>query len=176
MHILGKTLSQFSLRLIAYCLMDNHFHLFAQQKLEESHLSNFMRELGRQYVRRFNDRHGRVGPLFQNRFRSRAVNTDIYAKVLMRYIHQNPKAAGVVASLSDYSWSSYACYIGALPVWGWLDVRWGLGLFGENQTKAIAEFERFHQQETAKPELKKLDNMKHHLIFPQFNPVPLEPG
>jgi len=62
------------------------------------------------YTRRFNNRHGRSGHLFQDRFKSIIVENDAYLMRLSCYIHRNPLRAGIVARLVDYPWSSYKAY------------------------------------------------------------------
>ena len=95
--------------LIAWCLMDNHVHLLLRVRLEE--LSELMRALGSAYASFFNRRHDRVGHLFQDRFKSEPVDTDAYLLTAVRYIHQNPVAAGL-SPTCDYRWSSYRAYLG----------------------------------------------------------------
>jgi putative transposase len=52
----------------AYCLMDNHYHLLIDTP--DGNLSIGMRQLNGIYTQRFNRRHGRVGHLFQGRFKA----------------------------------------------------------------------------------------------------------
>ena len=52
----------------AYCLMDNHYHLLIDTP--DGNLSVGMRQLNGIYTQRFNKRHGRVGHLFQGRFKA----------------------------------------------------------------------------------------------------------
>jgi len=62
------------------------------------------------YTRRFNNRHGRSGHLFQGRFKSILVENDAYVMQLSCYIHRNPLRAGLIERLADYPWSSYPVY------------------------------------------------------------------
>ena len=64
----------FSVKLIAYVLMDNHFHLLIQTT--RANLSEFMRQFIVTYTVRFNRRHGRSGHVFQGRFKSFFVEED----------------------------------------------------------------------------------------------------
>ena len=52
----------------------------------------------------------RTGHLFQNRFKSEAVETDKYFLTVLRYINQNPVKAGLVQDMKHYKWSSYHKY------------------------------------------------------------------
>jgi REP element-mobilizing transposase RayT len=66
--VLGDAVSRFHWLCHAYCLMDNHYHLLIETP--EPNLSLGMRQLNGVYTQRFNRRHGRVGHLFQGRFKA----------------------------------------------------------------------------------------------------------
>jgi REP element-mobilizing transposase RayT len=97
-----KQLSGF--KLYAYCLMDNHVHLLLKEGKEG--LSQIFRRLGARYVFRFNWRYQRTGHLFQDRFKSEAVETDAYFITVLLYIYQNPVKAGLCKKSQDYKWGS----------------------------------------------------------------------
>ena len=103
---LGEAASSARCRVHAYALMTNHVHLLATPK--DAHgLARLMRSLGPRYVRYFNHRYARSGTLWEGRFRSASVSTRSYFFACSRYIEQNPVRAGLVATASDYSWSSF---------------------------------------------------------------------
>lgn len=102
----------------AYCLMDNHFHLLLETR--EGGLGAGMTRLGRTYARRFNDRHGRDGPLFRARYTAVLVDSERYLLEVGRYIHLNPVRAGSVRDAADWLWSSAAAYAGRRPAGDWL--------------------------------------------------------
>jgi putative transposase len=95
----------------AYVLMSNHVHLLATAQSADG-ISRVMQMLGRVYVRRYNDRHGRTGTLWDGRFRSNAIDTERYFMECMRYIELNPVRAGLVALPEQYPWSSYRHHAG----------------------------------------------------------------
>ena len=130
-------------RVLGYCLMDNHVHLLLAEGEEE--LSQVMKRLGVSYVHWYNRKYGRCGPLFQDRFRSEAVEDERYLLTALRYIHQNPRSLGI--SWETYPWSSYRGYMGQDFL---LENDFVLGLFGRDRSKAIAEYQRFMQEESAK--------------------------
>jgi putative transposase len=112
----------------AYVLMDNHVHLLLTPEVEGA-LSRFMQSVGRIYVKRFNERWGRTGTLWEGRFRSGLVQSDRHFLACMVYIDLNPVRAGLVTAASDYAWSSHQHHIGGLPQ-HWLTphaLYWGLG-------------------------------------------------
>ena len=91
--------------LFAYCLMGNHIHLLLREGAEG--LSSFMKRVGVRYVYWYNWKYQRTGHLFQDRFRSEAVETDEYFLTALRYIYQNPVKAGLCEDIGGYRWSSY---------------------------------------------------------------------
>jgi len=111
------------IKLLAYCLMPNHFHLFVWQK-DANEITNFMRSLITKYAIYFNKKYKRTGGLFGGNFKSNLVNTDEYLKYMFSYIHLNPiktiepgwKKDGIkniqrsVDFLKKYKWSSYQDY------------------------------------------------------------------
>lgn len=159
MQILGETIRQFYLQLFAYCLMDNHFHLFVQTP--RANLDRAMQNLQGQYAHYLNLRYSRVGSLFQGRYKSPLVTKGDYSIVLTRYIHQNPMKAGLIRRCDDYTWSSYPCYSGKLPKWEWLETEWILAQFNLNRNLALQLFEEFHYQEPSDSEKKILNQIEH---------------
>lgn len=119
--------------LYCWCLMGNHFHLLVHADSER--LSAAMKSLLARYAVYFNTRHGRSGHLFQDRFRTEAVDTDEYLMTVVRYIHQNPLKAGLADSC-DYRWSSYGEYCSAGDTCSTERV---LGIFG-----GLGPFTEFH--------------------------------
>jgi putative transposase len=80
-----------------YCLMPNHFHLMLKE-IVEGGIPLFMQKVLTGYTMYFNKKNERTGALFSGTFKSRHVDTDIYAKHLISYIHFNP------AELFDSRW------------------------------------------------------------------------
>ncbi len=89
----------------AYCLMPNHVHLLVCEK--HWRLGDIMKSIASSYVFYYNKKYGRIGHLFQDRFKSEPCNTPEYFITLYRYIHQNPVKAGLVQSAQDYEYSSW---------------------------------------------------------------------
>jgi len=116
---IGKNLPKWGVRCLAWSLMPNHFHLLLQS--DNGCLPSFMHCLLTGYSMRFNERHQRVGHLFQNRYKSPVVCKDGYFRDVVRYIHLNPVRSGFVRSipeLEEYSWTGHRHIIrGGPPVW-----------------------------------------------------------
>ena len=110
----------------SYCLMPNHFHVLIKENAEGG-ISSFMAKLTTGYSMYFNKIHGRVGPLFQSRFKAQHADNDNYLKYLFAYIHLNPvkilepewKEKGITDQkrvkeyLKKYKYSSYEDYAGS---------------------------------------------------------------
>lgn len=95
---------------LAYCLMDNHAHLLIEENEE---IGKSIKRITVGYVLWHNNKYGRTGHLFQNRFSSEVVETDSYLLTVVRYIHNNPVKAGIIKLPRDYEWSSYNQYLAA---------------------------------------------------------------
>ncbi len=93
--------------LIAYCLMPNHFHLLVKQHTATG-ITSLMRCVITNYVMYFNQRHNRVGSLFQGKYKARLVTNDTYLQHLSRYIHLNPVKG---SDPLEYPYSSYRFFI-----------------------------------------------------------------
>jgi hypothetical protein len=128
--------------------MPNHYHLLLRTR--QANLSRAMHWFSGTYTRRFNNRHGRSGHLFQGRFKSMLVQNDAYVMQLSCYIHRNPLRAGLVQRLADYPWSSYLYYAYAKKPPEWLSTQMILSqLNAPNPHRRYREkVQRYAQQET----------------------------
>lgn len=116
--LLGHYAEKHSVKLLAWCLMPNHYHL--QPDCEGTPLSLMMRDLDRSYARSFNGRHGTTGCLFQGPFKSMVIRDLEGLAYVNRYIHMNPVDIG--QSPASYRWSSCSLYLGASDVPSWIDL------------------------------------------------------
>jgi len=132
---LGEVVVRFGWLCHAYCLMDNHYHLLIETP--DGNLSLGMRQLNGVYTQRFNRRHGRVGHLFQGRFKAIVVDRDSYLLELCRYVVLNPIRAAMVKHIEQYPWSSYPATMGLAACPDWISTDWLLGQFGKR--RAIAQ-------------------------------------
>ena len=76
-------------KITAYCLMPNHFHILAQE-IKEGGISKFMQKVMTGYTMFFNKKYERTGSLFESSFKSIHVNNDNHLRYLLAYIHLNP--------------------------------------------------------------------------------------
>jgi len=103
---------RYHFHLYAYALMRNHVHLLLE--VGETPLSRVMQVLQFRYTRYFNRRYGKVGHLFQGRYKAILCERDSYLLELIRYIHLNPVRSGVVKDLERYRWTSHLNYLGSV--------------------------------------------------------------
>ena len=154
LELLEEWVERFGLRLHAYVLMDNHYHLLVQTP--QANLSQAMQWLQVSYTVGFNRRHRRVGHLFQGRFQAVVLEPPAGVEV-SRYVHLNPVRIGRlrlgkperqraraglgepanptlaverVRRLRAYRWSSYRSYAGLSRGPAWLTQAEVLKLLG----------------------------------------------
>jgi len=169
LELLADGVERFGLRVHAYVLMGNHYHLLMETPL--ANLSAVMQWIGVSYTVWFNHRHRRAGHLFQGRYKAILVEADSAAWELSRYMHLNPvrvKALGLgkpaqqrlrrgfsplpdrqqvrqrLERLRTYPWSSYRAYAGGASTPAWLTThatleRGGGGSWSERQ-KAYRQY------------------------------------
>lgn len=109
-----------------------------------------MQQLNGIYTQYVNRHYHRCGHVFQGRFKSILVDTDVYYKTLVRYVLQNPLRASMVTQLVEYDWSSYRATTGNCTAPDWLVVDDVLANFDADRAKAVVAFEAFcdHIEET----------------------------
>ena len=86
--------------LFAYCLMPNHIHILIKEGKEA--LSTVFCRIGTSFVYWYNLKYERSGHLFQDRYKSEAVEDDAYFLTALRYIHRNPVKAGLCNDPAEY--------------------------------------------------------------------------
>ncbi|MBP2638629.1 MAG: Transposase like protein [Firmicutes bacterium] len=124
--------------LYGYCLMDNHVHLLIKETNEP--LAQVVKRISSSYVHWYNQKYERCGHLFQERFKSEAVETEEYFLTVLRYIHQNPIKAGIIPAFGEYLWSSYHEYVKNPRI---TDVEFALSIFSNDKTDAINRFKKY---------------------------------
>ena len=141
LNLLGREVKQQRWNCYAYCLMSNHYHIMIETP--EGNLVLGMRRLNGAYSQEFNRRHGRVGHLFQGRYKSIIVDRESYLLELCRYVVLNPVRAGIVEQPGDWRWSSYLATIGETEKSDWLETNWILGQFSRAKKRAEEAYKRF---------------------------------
>ncbi len=111
-------------RVCAFCLMDNHVHLLLKGESEAIVL--LMKKIGVSYSWHYNKKYDRVGHLFQDRYKSEAIENESYLLSAFRYILKNPQKAGI-CNVAEYPWNSFWFYDNPLP---YMDVSAVKGVLG----------------------------------------------
>ena len=105
--LLQEGVDLIGMRILAYCIMPNHWHLVLHPK-NDGDLSEFMRWVTTTHVRQRRAQTETIGHghLYQGTYKSFPVETDSYLQQLVRYVEQNPVRAKLVACAEDWRWSS----------------------------------------------------------------------
>ncbi len=150
-ELLREASFQWKVKIAAYCLMSNHYHLLLQTP--GANLSRCMRHINGLYTQYYNRTYRSDGPLFRGRYKSIIVDQDSYLLELIRYIHRNPLRAGLVKRLEDYRWTSHKAYITESNQWNWLHKDFVLSMLEEHtnkQKQAYLEYIKQTESETLK--------------------------
>ncbi len=106
-NILEEAVTKFGMRLLAYCIMPNHWHLVLYPK-KDGDLAKFMSWLSNTHTRRWHTSKGTIGQghLYQGRYKSFICQKDNYFLALVRYVEQNAQKANLCKLAQDWKWSS----------------------------------------------------------------------
>jgi putative transposase len=107
--LLAEATSRFSMRLLAYCIMPNHWHLVLWPSTGDD-VSAYMRWLTSTHAQQYHHAHNLIGTghLYQGRYRSVPVQSGHHLLTVLRYVEANPVRAGLVSRAEDWLWSSLA--------------------------------------------------------------------
>ena len=108
-NCLVSSVKRQEIRIQAFTFLTTHFHLLLESVA--GRLGAALRRIESEYVSRFNRRHDRDGPLVRGRFLSKIVDHDAYWARIVRYIDDNPVAAGLTTDPSRYPHGSAAHYV-----------------------------------------------------------------
>jgi len=112
-------------RIHAFCLMSNHYHLLLSEKIAGG-MPRFLQKLNMGYTKYFNERRGRTGTLWQGKTKKILIENDAHYLYIPYYIHLNPldytmpewregrvkDVHRALRELEMYRWSSHQDYIG----------------------------------------------------------------
>jgi hypothetical protein len=113
---LARMVRRGDLEVHSYVFQATHYHLLVRSPTGQ--LSEAMRQVQNRFVRWFNRRNRRDGPLFRGRFQSRPVESLRYRRILVRYIDNNPVKAGLVRTPEEYPHGSARHYaLSSGPPW-----------------------------------------------------------
>jgi putative transposase len=106
-RVLARTVQATSMRVCAFCLMPNHWHLVLWP-VRDGELARFMQKLTVTHVRRWLEYRHRVGQggVYQGRYRSFALQDDAHFTTVARYVERNALRANLVRRAEAWRWSS----------------------------------------------------------------------
>ncbi|MFM2374712.1 MAG: hypothetical protein RLZZ234_707 [Candidatus Parcubacteria bacterium] len=105
--ILAEAVEKYDMRLLAYCVMPNHWHLVVHPR-NDGDLQTFMGWLTNTHTRRWHVSKDTVGHghLYQGRYKSFICEQDTYLLTLIRYVERNATKANLVKKAEQWQWSS----------------------------------------------------------------------
>lgn len=105
--VLAETLELRPMRLLAYCIMPNHWHLVLWPRADGD-LGSFMQRLSVTHARRWLEHRHRVGHghVYQGRYKSFPVQRDEHFLTVCRYVERNALRARLVRRAENWRWSS----------------------------------------------------------------------
>lgn len=148
-----------SVKIHAFCLMPNHFHLLIKQ-ISERGIIKFMANIQNGYVKYLNIKENRVGPLFQSAFKAKRIETEEQLLHVYRYIHLNPITAYLVETkkLTQYPWSSLSSYFsGTSKKYSFISTELISSFFKNQESHKKFIFDQIEYQ-------RELDKIKHLVL------------
>lgn len=104
-QLIGRACERTPMRVLAYCLMPNHFHLVLWPT-GDGDLSRWMQWLLTAHVRHYHKKRGTSGRVWQGRFKAFPIQDDGHLLTVLRYVERNPLRANLVARVEEWPWSS----------------------------------------------------------------------
>ncbi len=108
LRLIEQAQQRIPLRMLAFCIMPNHFHLVVSQDGAKD-VSRWMHWLLTTHVHRHHLRYGTSGRVWQGRFKAFPIEQDAHLLTVMRYVERNALRSGLVARAEQWPWGSLAC-------------------------------------------------------------------
>lgn len=140
-RVLQEAADLWNLKIAAYCLMSNHYHILVQTP--DANLSRGMRHINGIYTQRFNRRREIEGQLFRGRYKAVLIEEDSHLLEVLRYIHRNPLRAGLAEDVNDFPWSSHHGYLSGAKKWEWLHKEFLLSMLSKSRSGRLASYRKF---------------------------------
>jgi len=106
-RVIAETVQRIPVRILAYCIMPNHWHMVLWP-IRDGELGYFVQRLTTTHVRRWHLYRNSVGTghIYQGTYKSFPIQDDEHFIAVCRYVEQNPLRAGLVERAEDWQWSS----------------------------------------------------------------------
>ncbi len=109
-YLLKRNAFRNDVKIIAYCVMDNHVHILLHSS-EIERISKMMSQCNTTFGLYYSKKRGNIGHVFRGRYKSEAIQTKNYLLNCIKYIHDNPVEADKVTKCAEYLYSSYLEYL-----------------------------------------------------------------
>jgi putative transposase len=106
-NLLAYSRERIAMRIVAYCLMVNHWHLLLWPH-EDGDVSRFLHWLSGTHANHYRRQTNTVsqGAVYQSRFHAVGLTDSLHFLIVCRYIERNPVEARLVQRAEDWRWSS----------------------------------------------------------------------
>lgn len=104
--------NKYRIKILSYCLMPNHFHLFLKQTTDEFSISLFISSLLNSYVKSINNKYEHSGTLFESKTKSKQIEDETYFIWVIKYILENPVKANLAENIIDWEFSNAKDLVG----------------------------------------------------------------
>ncbi len=105
LKLFPQAVERLAMRILAFCLMPNHFHLVLQPH-NDGDLGRFMQWLMTSHVRRYHRHYDSSGHVWQGRFKAFPIQQDEHLLAVLRYVERNPLRANLATRAEAWNWSS----------------------------------------------------------------------
>lgn len=106
-YLLNEIRESYEMRILAYCIMPNHWHLLLYPQ-KDGDLSKALHWLTTSHVRRHHSRHGTIGHghLYQGTYKSFLVQEDHHFLTVLKYVERNATRAKLSKDAGSWRWGS----------------------------------------------------------------------
>ncbi len=111
LELVEQAKERLPMRLLAWCLLSNHFHLVLWPH-EDGDLSRWMQWLLTSHVRRYHRHYHGSGHVWQGRFKAFPIQEGDHLRTVLRYVERNALRANLVARAESWPWGSAAAFAG----------------------------------------------------------------
>ncbi len=104
--------NKYKIKILSYCLMPNHFHIFLKQTTDEFSISLLISSLLNSYVKSINQKYEHSGTLFGSKTKSKQIEDETYFIWVIKYILENPIKAHLAENIYDWEFSNAKDLVG----------------------------------------------------------------
>jgi putative transposase len=167
LELLGRVLHRFDAQVLAFCLANDHYQLLLFTR--QANLSRLMRHLNGVYTQVFNRRHGRLGAVFQGRFKASLVDREALLLDACRYVDLSAQRLRLVRRGADWPWHSQGAHTGVSEAPPWLDVDGLLSHLLRRELRSAADrrraADRYARLLAAEPNLDIWAHLRHQIFL-----------